>query len=201
MKKERPVCPHCGSNQLVADGSLEFDGAAGEWRAGSEIYNESCLCRNCGRSEFNPEWKEHKFTVLTPAHATLDLGDPPPYCTFDVDADLIEKIKSVRDAIQSLALAEASISFGAWWGPETDEYRLQAGALVISSSGAFWASDMRKHESYYIESEVIEVDDLLALWETATTGSVHVLAAHGDEAVELLAEYRTDTIEPPVDDH
>ena len=72
---------------------------------------------------------------------------------------------------------------------------------MIASSGSFWASDMRKHESYYIESEVIEVDDLLALWETATTGSVHVLAAHGDEAVELLAEYRTDTIEPPVDDH
>ena len=131
MKKERPVCPHCGSNQLVADGSLEFDGAAGEWRAGSEIYKESCLCRNCGRSEFNPEWKEHKFTVLTPAHATLDLGDPPPYCSFDVDAELIEKIKTVRDAIQSLALTEASTSFDACWGPETDEYRLQGGALPV----------------------------------------------------------------------
>ena len=201
MKKERPVCPHCGSNAVAAEGPMQYDEAAGEWRSFGEPYDNSFFCQACERSEFNPEWKEHKFTVLTPAHATLDLGDPPPYCSFDVDVDLIEKIKSVREAIQSLALAEASISFGAWWGPETDEYRLQGGALVIASSGSFWASDMRKHESYYIESEVIEVDDLLALWETATTGSVHVLAAHGDEAVELLAEYRTDTIEPPVDDH
>ena len=201
MKKERPVCPHCGSNAVAAEGPMQYDEAAGEWRSFGDPYDNSFFCQACERSEFNPEWKEHKFTVLTPAHATLDLSDPPPYCSFDVDVDLIEKIKSVREAIQSLALAEASISFGAWWGPETDEYRLQGGALVIASSGSFWASDMRKHENYYIESGVIEVDDLVALWDTATTGSVHVLAAYGDEADELLAEYRTDTIEPPVDDH
>ena len=114
MKKERPVCPHCGSNQLVADGSLEFDGAAGEWRAGSEIYNKSCLCQNCGRSEFNPEWKEHKFTVLTPAHATLDLGDPPPYCSFDVDVDLIEPPRELRRLV-GLSAQAGTVDCSASW--------------------------------------------------------------------------------------
>ena len=37
MKMERPVCPHCGSKEVVADGSLEFDAAAGEWRAGHSL--------------------------------------------------------------------------------------------------------------------------------------------------------------------
>ena len=64
MKKERPVCPHCGSNAVGAEGPMQYDEAAGEWRSFGEPYDNSFFCQACERSEFNPEWKEHKFTVL-----------------------------------------------------------------------------------------------------------------------------------------
>ena len=85
MKKERPVCPHCGSNAVGAEGPMQYDEAAGEWRSFGEPYDNSFFCQACERSEFNPEWKEHKFTVLTQAHATSDSGYSPNYCSFDVN--------------------------------------------------------------------------------------------------------------------
>ena len=60
MKRERPVCPRCGSNAVVADGPLEYDEAAEKWCVGSEIYDKSCFCLTCEFSGFSPDWKEHK---------------------------------------------------------------------------------------------------------------------------------------------
>jgi len=46
-KKEQPICPNCGSNQVVQDASVCFDVGLQDWVLNT-IYDKGAACGECG---------------------------------------------------------------------------------------------------------------------------------------------------------
>lgn len=56
MKTLNPVCPHCGSHAIFAEGTLVWDKKQQTWTVDS-IYG-SGYCRDCDKDMEHIEWRE-----------------------------------------------------------------------------------------------------------------------------------------------
>lgn len=56
MKRFKPVCSGCGSDNVVCQAHAEWDTFTQQWVLGS-IIDDDLLCGSCG-SELSAEWKE-----------------------------------------------------------------------------------------------------------------------------------------------
>jgi hypothetical protein len=62
-----PVCPHCGSINVVVDAAVEWDSESQEWVINT-IYTKACYCSDCERGDCDVEWNE-EHTPPAPINA------------------------------------------------------------------------------------------------------------------------------------
>ena len=58
LKPEKPICPYCGSDDVVANASASWDKAKQKWIC-EDIYDKGHSCLNCD-SDISFDWVEIK---------------------------------------------------------------------------------------------------------------------------------------------
>ena len=54
--KEKPTCPHCGSDDVGAEATASWDVAEQKWVL-TDIYDCDFYCRHCDAGFGDPEWR------------------------------------------------------------------------------------------------------------------------------------------------
>jgi RNA polymerase subunit RPABC4/transcription elongation factor Spt4 len=57
MSRTKPICPHCGSDELCVDAAARWDHRRQEWVVTSEFLDQN-HCDGCGEDDVKIEWIE-----------------------------------------------------------------------------------------------------------------------------------------------